>query len=246
MSFAVNAQHCYTLPTPPLLTLAPLRVSAHVACAALQFVWMVHFATTRCAVLLLQRIFILSVCFVQQKTWNFLNYQTGEMRACAQSVLHCKLSLCYVMCSQTFELALSCTHFILYSRCFGWVVGGWVFLPALLLALFLFTLPPTTAQKQHKCLHFFFLAIPPALTCWGLESPPSSMREKMIQRDPDSHIDFDVSLFLQWCFRCSLRHVRSFAPAIYFGIIFAFEHARRLFVKCCKRLVLRGWFGTIR
>ena len=35
------------------------------------------------------------------------------------------------------------------------------------------------------------------LTGWGLESPPSSIREKVIQRDPDSHIDFDVSLFLQ-------------------------------------------------
>ena len=72
-----------------------------------------------------------------------------------------------------------CTLMILCSRCLAeWWVGG-SFLTASLPALFLFPHPPTSTQKQHNTLNIIsLLATPPALTGWGLESPPSSCEKK--------------------------------------------------------------------
>ena len=119
-----------------------------------------------------------SVYFVQQETWNFFKLSNWRNENLHTECTTCKLALCFVLCSQTCACTLLYTFNILFSRCFGWAVGGWVFLPASLLALFLFTHPPTTEHQQHKYLHFFIYGHTPSPNWLGSRISPKLEWEK--------------------------------------------------------------------
>ena len=138
---------------------------------------MVHLATTRYAVLSLHQIILFLFILYNRKPETFSNCQTEEMRTCTQSVLHVN-SPCVLCCVHKPVIALSCAHSIFYSPDVSaerWVGGS--FCPLRSLRCFRSpTHPPL--HKNTTRYPFLLLAIPPALTGWGLESPPSLMRKK--------------------------------------------------------------------
>ena len=127
----------------------------------------------------------------------------------------------------------ACTLFALYIPVVSaeWWVGG-SFLPASLLALFLFTHPPTTAQNQHKDLHFW-----PHPQPWlgSRISTELKMRKRVLQCDPGFHLSA-MSVFAVMFILIFPRHVRR---SIRFDFLFIRSSAvRRFYLRRFVRVIV--------